>query len=265
MRSKRLRLQRAREFPSLGSVYGRNRFGGSGIPGLTPMVQRIMVACAVIWVLQLIVGSQFPLTELGSVSVRGVFEHFYLWQPFTYMWLHAPNTILHLLMNMFALWMFGGELEMAWGSQRFLRFYVICGAGAGLIILGWNALTGVSAITFGASGAIYGILTAFSLTWPDRTIMLLFPPIPMRAIWFIPVMFALQLAMGGGQGVSTVGHLGGVIVAGILLRQELQRVLGVRSLRYRWNRLRMRNRLRAVRRDEFERRKRDDDDRPNFR
>ena len=65
--------------------------------------------------------------------------------------------------------------------------------------------------------------------------------------------------------INTVGHLGGVIVAGFILRQELQRALGVRSLRYRWNRLRMRNRLRAVRRDEFERRKRDDDDRPNFR
>ncbi len=109
------------------------------------------------------------------------------------------------------------------------------------------------------------MLTAFSLLWPDRTIMLLFPPIPMRAIWFIPILFALQLVMGGRDGVSNVGHLGGVIVAGILLRNEVQRVIGVRSLRYRWNRMRMRNRLRAVRRDEFERRKHDDDDdRPRF-
>jgi membrane associated rhomboid family serine protease len=180
------------------------------------------------------------------------------------MWLHDPTSPWHLVMNMFSLWMFGGQLEMAWGSRRFLRFYLICGAGAGLIILAWNALVGVQVPTLGASGAIFGVLTAFSLLWPDRTIMLLFPPIPMRAIWFIPFLFAIQLAMGGQENVSTVGHLGGVVVAGILLRDELQKVLGVRSLRYRWHRMRMRNRLRAVRREEDQRRKRADDDRPTF-
>lgn len=229
------------------------------------MVQRIMIACAAIWLLQMLAGPLGDkLTMLGAVSVSGVFDRGYVWQPFTYMWLHSPQSFMHLLMNMFGLWMFGGQLEMAWGSQRFLRFYLICGVGAGAIILGWNALTGVWAETLGASGAIYGVLTAFSLMWPDRTIMLLFPPIPMRAIWFIPLLFAMQLLMGGGENVSTIGHLGGVIVAAVLLRQEVQRVIGFRSLRYRWNRMRMRNRLRAVRRDEFERKQRPDDDRPKF-
>ena len=133
-----------------------------------------------------------------------------------------------------------------------------------MIILGWNALIGVEAPTLGASGAIYGVLTAFSLVWPDRTIMLLFPPIPMRAIWFIPFLFAIQLAMGGQGNVSTIGHLGGVLVAALLLRAEVQRVLGLRTLRYRWHRMRMRNRLRAVRRDELERKQRSDDDRPTL-
>jgi membrane associated rhomboid family serine protease len=237
------------------------------MPGMTPMVQRIMIACAVIWLLQMIAErSGVPLTELCAVSVPGVFRNGFLWQPFTYMWLHStePGLPWHLVMNMFSLWMFGGQLEMAWGSKRFLRFYLICGTGAGAIILGWNALSGASAPTLGASGAIYGVLTAFSLTWPDRTIMLLFPPIPMRAIWFIPLLFAMQLAMGGQGNVSTVGHLGGVVVAALLLRTEVQRVLGLRTMRYRWHRMRMRNRLRAVRRDELERKERSDDDRPTI-
>jgi len=235
------------------------------MPGMTPMVQRIMIACGVIWLLQLVLGrSGVPLTELGAVSVSGVFEHGFFWQPFTYMWLHSTESPWHLVMNMFSLWMFGGQLEMVWGSQRFLRFYVLCGAGAGAVILAWNALVGVWAPTLGASGAIYGVLTAFSLLWPDRTIMLLFPPIPMRAIWFIPFLFAIQLAMGGQENVSTVGHLGGVLVAGLLLRGEVQRALGLRTLRYRWHRMRMRNRLRAVRREELERKPRSDDDRPTL-
>ena len=229
------------------------------------MVQRIMIACALIWLLQLVAGRNgVPLGALGAVSVPGVFQNGFLWQPFTYMWLHSTESPWHLVMNMFSLWMFGGQLEMAWGSRRFLRFYLICGAGAGGFILGWNALIGESAPTLGASGAIYGVLTAFSLVWPDRTIMLLFPPIPMRAIWFIPFLFAIQLAMGGQGNVSTVGHLGGVLVAALLLRSEVQRVLGLRTLRYRWHRMRMRNRLRAVRRDELEHKQRSDDDRPTI-
>ena len=235
------------------------------MPGMTPMVQRIMIACAVIWLLQLVVGRNgIPLTEFAAVSVPGVFGHGFIWEPFTYMWLHSTDSPWHLVMNMFSLWMFGGQLEMAWGSRRFLRFYLLCGTGAGLIILGWNALVGEWAPTLGASGAIYGVLTAFSLIWPDRTIMLLFPPIPMRAIWFIPFLFAIQLAMGGQGNVSTVGHLGGVLVAALLLRSEVQRVLGLRTLKYRWHRMRMRNRLRAVRREEFERKQGSDDDRPTI-
>jgi len=239
------------------------------MPGMTPMVQRIMIACGAIWVLQLALEKQgIPISDLLAVSVEGVFGRGWIWQPATYMWLHSTGTLWHLLMNMFTLWMFGGQLEMVWGSKRFLRFYLMCGVGAGFIILGWNWLTGMPYPTLGASGAIYGLLTAFSLLWPDRTIMLLFPPIPLRAIWFIPFLFAMQLALGGDSNVSTVGHLGGVIVAGILLRDEVQRVIGVRSLRYRWHRMRMRNKLRAVRRDEWEKRQRlrDDDDsnRPTF-
>jgi membrane associated rhomboid family serine protease len=220
------------------------------------MVQRILILNVVVFIAEMLAGPE--LMYMGALSVEGVLRG-WIWQPFTYMWLHAGP--MHLLFNMFALWMFGGQLEMAWGSRRFLRFYLICGVGAGFVILGWNSLMLEHFVrTLGASGAVYGILTAFSLMWPDRTIMLLFPPVPMKAIWFIPFLFLLQILMGGGQNISHAGHLGGVLVAGFMLRDQLRSVVNLRSFRYRWHRYRMRNRLRAVRREEWERRRRNDDD-----
>jgi rhomboid family protein len=239
-----------------------------GIPGATPMVQRIIIANCLIWLFQLLaLRLGIPLTELCAVRVDGFFRQLYVWQPFTYMWLHAPDTPLHLLFNMWFLWMVAPPLEMTWGSRRFLRFYVTCGVGAGLVILAWNALVGAwEAPTLGASGAIYGVVTAFTLIWPDRMIMMLIPPMPIRAIWLVPLLFLMQFLLGGDSRVSYMGHLGGVLVAAVILRSELRRALGWRSLSHRWHRMRMRNRLRAVRRDEWQRyRERDsDDDRPTY-
>jgi membrane associated rhomboid family serine protease len=247
-------------------MYGRHRFsspgGLGGVPGLTPTVQRLMIANGLVFVAQMV--GRGGIEHFGAISVEGMLRGC-LWQPFTYMWLHASP--MHLIFNMFALWMFGGQLEMARGSRWFLRFYLTCGVGAGIVILIWNSLTLDHYVpTLGASGAVYGVLTAFSLLWPDRTIMLIFPPIPMRAIWFIPFLFLMQIATGGGENISHAGHLGGVLVAIWLLRDEFRRVAGFSSLRYRWHRWRMRNRLRAVRREDLDRRKRDDDDqdRPTY-
>jgi membrane associated rhomboid family serine protease len=235
-------------------VSDRNQTG-SAIPGLTPMVKRIMIVTGTLWVLQLVSGP--GLTDTLAVSAPGVFVHGYLWQPLTYMWLHSPQSPMHILINMFMLWMFGGMLERTWGGRRFLRFYLITGVGAGLLILLGAAVEGSEAQTLGASGAIYGIVTAFSLLWPDRTVMLLFPPIPMKAIWFIPILFFFGLFFGPSN-VSHVGHLGGIVIAAILLRKEARRYFNLPNLRYRWHRYRMRGRLRAVRREEEEQRKRRD-------
>ncbi len=233
---------------------------GSSPYALTPMVKRIMIINGIVWVLQMF---EPVLTAIGAVSVEGMLRGF-IWQPFTYMWLHSTQSMMHIVFNLFSLWIFAPQLEQLWGSRRFLNFYLTCGVGAGFLIFFWNLLTGVAAPTLGASGAIFGVLTAFSLLWPDRTIVLLFPPIPMKAIYFIPFLFAMQLFLGGGN-ISHVGHLGGVLVAGFLLRENLQQVFNFKSLRYRWHRYRMKGRLRAVRREEWERRKRrDDDDRPTM-
>jgi membrane associated rhomboid family serine protease len=223
------------------------------------MVKRLMIINGVVWLMQMFVPA---ITDIGAISVPDMLRGM-IWQPFTYMWLHSPHSFAHILFNMFALWMFGGQLEQVWGSRRFLTFYLTCGIGAGFIIFAWNLFAGTAVETLGASGAIYGVLTAFSLMWPNQTIMLIFPPIPMRAIYFIPLLFVMQIVLGGGN-VSHIGHLGGVLVAAVLLRENLQRVLNIKSLRYQWHRYRMRNRLRAVRREEWERRKREDDDRPTY-
>jgi membrane associated rhomboid family serine protease len=114
----------------------------------------------------------------------------------------------------------------------------------------------------GASGAIYGVLLAYSLTWPDRVIALIFPPIAFRAIWLIPGLFVLTVFFGGG-GISHIGHLGGVLMGWLYLRRKGEaggRTLSLEHLKYRWKRYRMRRKLRAVHYQESEERRRRNDD-----
>ncbi len=240
--------------------------GGLGFgPSFTPtIVKQLLIANAVVFLAQLTVPG---VSEYGSVVPYLFWQAGYLWQPFTYMWLHG--SLGHIAMNMFVLWMFGSQLAMAWGTKRFLRYYLLCGVGAGLLIatapyvlfgLGIAPQYAISIPTLGASGAVYGVLLAYSLTWPDRTIMLIFPPVAFRAIWLIPALFFMTLFFGGGN-VSHVGHLGGVVVGWLYMRRrgESGRLLSLDQLKYRWRRYRMRQRLRAVRYEEFESRRRDDE------
>jgi membrane associated rhomboid family serine protease len=240
---------------------------GFGPPVTPPVIKQLMIANAAVFVAQLL--TQGPtFSRLLGVTPAAVWQAGYLWQPFTYMWLHGG--LLHIAMNMFVLWMFGAPLALAWGAKRFLRYYLLCGVGAGFIIASWPYLAvalGVAgassllSVTLGASGAIYGVLLAFSLTWPDRTIMLIFPPVAFRAIWLIPILFFLSIYMDRGN-ISHIGHLGGVLVGWIYMRRhgEGGRLLSVRSLRYRWRRYRMRQKLREAR---FEDQRRRDHERRN--
>jgi membrane associated rhomboid family serine protease len=170
---------------------------------------------------------------------------------------------------MFTLWMFGSQVALLWGPRRFLRFYFACGIGAGLLIVtvpwvpvlfGAASPATLAMPTLGASGAVFGVLLAYSLTWPDRTIMFIFPPVAFRAIWLIPILFFMEIYFGPPN-VSHVGHLGGVLVGWILLRArgDAGRLVSLDQLKYRWRRWRMRRRLRAVQTDEWRGR---DDDRP---
>jgi membrane associated rhomboid family serine protease len=234
--------------------YRQYRFqspGGFG-SSVTPMVKNLVIANVVVFLAQAFLDRSMPFTGWFAVTPALVLQHHMIWQPFTYMWLHGG--FMHLLFNMFALWMFGSALESHWGSRRFLFYYLQCGIGAGFVILLWNSVAAFATPTLGASGAIYGVLLAFALVWPDRQIMLMIPPVPIKAIWLIPLLFAMDLMSSNSAGISHIGHLGGVLVGGWIMRDRLGPHLGIASLRHRYQRWRMRNRLREVRREEWQRR-----------
>ena len=262
-------------------MYGRGQTPGMGFgPPVTPtIVKQLLIANAVVFFLQALLARYkvavgpiaLPMTDFyGGATPHLFWEQGYLWQPFTYMWLHGG--LGHLAMNCFVLWMFGSQLALAWGTRRFLRFYLICGIGAGFIILslpylafalGMGGAGSLYIPTVGASGAIYGVLLAYSLTWPDRTIMLIFPPVAFRAIWLIPALFGMAFVMDSGGRISHIGHLGGVLVGWLYMRRTgtAGKILSMNQLKYRWRRYRMRQKLRAVRHEEHQsRRRRPDSD-----
>jgi len=141
------------------------------------------------------------------------------WQLLTYGFLHGNTT--HIFFNMFGLWMFGRDLENVMGSRRFLIYFLVCVVGAGIVQLIVAAMQGGLYPTVGASGGVFGILLAYGLTFPNRVVVPLFPPIPMRAITFVFVFGLLELYLGlsgGAPGVANFAHLGGMLFGFILLR-----------------------------------------------
>lgn len=134
------------------------------------------------------------------------------WQLITYGLLHGG--LAHLFFNMFALYMFGQPIERAWGTRRFVIYYLVCLVGAGLVQLSVAALAGEIYPTIGASGAVFGLLLAFGMMYPNTRIMLLIPPIPIRAKWFVVGYGALTLVFGltgAMPGIAHFAHLGGMI------------------------------------------------------
>lgn len=143
------------------------------------------------------------------------------WQLLTYGFLHNTDNLTHILFNMFALWMFGRDLERIMGAQRFLTYYLTCVIGAGLVQLLVAGFTGVPTMTVGASGGVFGILLAFAMAFPNRIIMLIFPPIPMPAKYFVFFYGLLELYLGvsgSSPGVAHFAHLGGMFFGYLLLR-----------------------------------------------
>ncbi len=141
---------------------------------------------------------------------------FHLWQLLSYAFLHG--SLFHLGINMFVLWMFGSPLERDWGSQRFAAYYVLCVLAAGAVQL-VVVSTGAYAPTVGASGGVYALLLAFGMRYPNQYILLLIPPIPMKAKYFVIVIGLVELwsgIAGTRQGVAHFAHLAGM-VAGLVL------------------------------------------------
>lgn len=160
----------------------------------------------------------FALDPLRPILIENFGEIKFLpWQLFTYMFLHGD--FWHLLLNMFALWMFGAELENTWGSKRFLTYYIICGVGAGVCNLLIAPLFTTVGPTVGASGAIYGILVAFGYLFPNRNIYI-YGLIPVKAKYLVLFYMLLEIFSIAGRsnsGIAHMAHLGGGVVGLIYL------------------------------------------------
>ena len=138
---------------------------------------------------------------------------FQVWQLLSYGFLHGG--LAHIFFNMFALYMFGSDVERLFGPRYFLTYYLVCLVSAALfqlLVTGW--LVAPAGPTIGASGAVYGLLLAFGMYFPRRMVMLIFPPIPMQARYFVILFGALELVFGvtgTGAGVAHFAHLGGML------------------------------------------------------
>ena len=192
----------------------------SAIPPVTRTLIGVNVA---MFVAELLFGDvlllKLALWPIQSTALGGV-AGFHPWQLLTYSFLHA--SVLHLFFNMFALYMFGGELERLLGPKRFLNLYLASIISAALAQLAVSSLASVEPYpTIGASGGVFGLLLAFALYFPSRTVVLLFPPIPMPAWLFVTLYGALELYLGvtGTQeGVAHFAHLGGMLGAWLLIQ-----------------------------------------------
>lgn len=197
---------------------------------LTPAVKTLLIANVAVFLFQYVAGAltQARLDRLFGLVPFEVTHHLFLWQLVTYMFLHGG--LLHIGFNMLALWMFGTELESLWGTRRFTRFYFITGIGAGICstLAAWNSFIPI----IGASGAIYGLLAAYGILFPERTILLYFV-IPIKAKYFVILMGLLAFwssVTASGSGVAHVAHLGGMLFGWLYLRHGW----GDRGFRFRF-------------------------------
>jgi membrane associated rhomboid family serine protease len=192
-------------------------------PSFPPGVKWLISANVAIYILQLLfVDSTLagkPILLWFNLMPSDVLRRGEIWQLVTYMFLHA--SIGHILFNMLTLWMFGAAVEQTWGTRRFLQFYFICGIGAGICVVVANLIFGTDQRTIGASGAIYGVLLAFGMLFPDTEILLMFL-FPIKAKFAVMIFGAIAFlgSLQGGGTVSNVAHLGGMLVGYLYIRQQ---------------------------------------------
>ncbi|MFT3902924.1 MAG: rhomboid family intramembrane serine protease [Niabella sp.] len=200
-----------------------------------PAVKNIIIINVIVWLAQVMLDKYYPpeITSSGLVGYLtariGLWPinspEFKPWQIVTHMFAHAaegPNMIFHILFNMFTLWMFGRILENVWGSKRFLNFYLICGLGAALAHLVMQYFSGGDSLAVGASGAVFGVLVAFAMTFPNTELYIMFIPIPVKAKWAVLGLVAIDLFGGisqiSGDNIAHFAHLGGALTGFILLK-----------------------------------------------
>lgn len=200
-------------------------FGGGPVP---PAVKWLLITNTAVFLLYFFAGmlGMGGLFRLLGLSPLMVLEYGTIWQFGTYMFIHSPAGIGHILFNMLALWMFGSDLEREWGSHFFLKYYLLCGIGAGVVDVVIRVAFGLqkNVLVIGASGAIFGLLLAYGVLYPNRTIlfMLLFP---IQAKYFVMIIGAIAFLMSfqSGDGVSHVTHLSGMLFGFLYLTARRRR------------------------------------------
>jgi membrane associated rhomboid family serine protease len=194
---------------------------------LPPVTKALLIANGLVFLLQLLLGDarflSFMLWPPATDSGFGMGPTFMPWQLLTYAFLHG--SVPHVAFNMLALAMFGAPLEYTWGERRYATYYFVCVVGAGLCQLAvgyWTAMQGGSLYpTVGASGGIFGLLLAYGMLFPNQRVMLLIPPVPMKARTLVIVYGAIELLLGttGLQpGVAHFAHLGGMLFGWLLIQ-----------------------------------------------
>lgn len=233
-------------------AFSNNNYTGTPT---TPVTINLIIINVVMLLADYVLGSKgFNLTHLLGLHYYDS-PNYHIWQSFTYMFMHANFT--HLFSNMFSLYMFGRLLEMTWGAQRFLIYYLVCGVGAAIVqqltwrwgmtdamiseLIKYNPAIPAehfysmsysellaycegyvqAYVTVGASGSVFGILLAFGMMFPNATIFLLFPPMPLKAKWLVIGYGVFEFFAGvmptAGDNVAHFAHLGGMLFGFILI------------------------------------------------
>ena len=186
---------------------------------MPPVIKTLLLLNVAAYLIDSLLASTMGI-EIAKIFGLYYVQHpdFRLYQLLTYMFMH--EGFIHLFFNMFALWMFGRIMEMTWGAQRFIIYYIICGIGAALVQEAGQAFNSISpyAMTIGASGAVYGILLAFGMTYPNERLFIIPIPFPIKAKWFICLYIFIEIYEGitSHDGVAHFAHLGGMLF-GLLL------------------------------------------------
>ena len=198
---------------------------------MTLGIKTLLIINVAVFILQIFSRLALPHSTLITIhgivpltleTIFGIVPYFslsklWVWQPFTYMFLHGD--FWHIFFNMFILWMFGSEMERLWGTAKFIKYYFITGVGAAFLLITFNYSSIIP--TIGASGAIYGILLAFGLTFPNRLIYIWFI-FPVKAkhlvIFFIILEFYFSLVNIGGV-IAHLAHFGGMLFGYLYLKR----------------------------------------------
>tara|TARA_Y100000748_G_scaffold21986_1_gene16796 strand:- start:2408 stop:3253 length:846 start_codon:yes stop_codon:yes gene_type:complete len=190
---------------------------------LTDAIKILISVNFVIYLLQSVSGKEDALFRLFGLVPNTFLSELMLWQPFTYMFFHAPFYssvgISHILLNMLGLWVFGRELEQAWGKKNFIKYYFITGVGSGLITYFFQLSSDNPVI--GASGAVYGVLLAYGVSFPNR-MLYIWGLIPVKSLWLVIIMGAIAFfgILGNADGISHVTHIAGMVIGYILLKKN---------------------------------------------